>query len=73
MGLVLYVLKTDVGRLTPFNVQLGQLCEGILDMGDRYIYLPLEGKLVEVLSVFTQHQIDYHLTSEEKVVEGVMY
>jgi hypothetical protein len=73
MGLVLYVLKTEVSKLTPSNVQLGQLCEGILDMGDRFIYLPLEGKLADVLSLFTQHHIDYHLASEEKVVEGLIF
>jgi hypothetical protein len=64
MGFIIYIAKADALRVSKLNDQLSHLCECILERNDCAVYLPLAGKVIDVLEIFAKNSIEYQLKDE---------
>jgi hypothetical protein len=64
MGFIIYIAKADALRASRLNDQVSHLCEGILERNDCLAYLPLAGKVIDVLEIFAKNSIEYQLKDE---------
>ena len=64
MGLVIEVSKLEALKVSEVNGKVSLLCEKIVDQNDNFIYIPIGGKVIDVLKIFQQNNINYQLKSE---------
>lgn len=61
MGFVIHISKSEEQKVIPVNPELVVLCEGVVDQGDHFLYIPQVGKLFNVLKILGDHHITYEL------------
>jgi hypothetical protein len=64
MGFLIRIPKTDQSKALALNGQLLELCEGIVDREDYLIYIPLSGKVINVLKILSEKKVSYELKSD---------
>ena len=64
MGFVIYVPMKESANGSSMNDQALALCEGILERDGYYLYIPLSGKLIDVLRILAENNISYEIKSD---------
>lgn len=59
MKAIVTVFKTELKQREFAEIQLHSLCKEVKEVGQAVIFSPLDGKLVELLSVLRFHKIAY--------------
>jgi hypothetical protein len=59
MALVIRVSKSERAKVQALNSHVTHLCEAMEDDGEDQIYVPVSGKLIDMLKLFYQHDIPY--------------
>ena len=63
MSLIIVVPKEKVSEVSLQN----DLFEKVIELEDYVHYVPMPGKLAEILNLFTQNSVVYHITSAQDV------
>ena len=64
MSLVIEVSKPEALKVSELNGKVSFLCDKIIEQNDNFIYVPLGGKVIDVLKIFMQNDINYQLINE---------
>jgi hypothetical protein len=64
MGFIICVSNVEAEKTSALNGQVLHLCEGVVKQDDHYIYIPLSGKLIDVLKIFAENNIIYELKTD---------
>ena len=64
MGFVIYVPMREHAKASSLNDQALVLCESILERDGHYLYIPLSGKLINVLRILAENNISYEIKSD---------
>jgi hypothetical protein len=66
MGLVILVTQTEAEKASALNGQITLLCEAVVVREGHLTYIPLSGKLIELLKILRQNNVNYHLENEPR-------
>lgn len=61
MSLVICVNKASIDKTPDFHSHVLNLCSDVMEKDDLFIYVPIGGKLVEIIKLLTQHSIKFDL------------
>jgi hypothetical protein len=70
MGFTIRISKTDEPKLSVLKDKIDNLCEGVVEHDNSFIYLPLTGKVINILKIFVENDVKYELN--DGPIEGVL-
>lgn len=61
MALVIRVSKTELPKIQALKDHVSELCAAVTETEDDHIYVPMSGKLLDMVKLLYQHNITYVL------------
>jgi hypothetical protein len=61
MGVIIFVTKAEAIKHLTSQADIIRLCKTVVEMEDHTVYVPLAGKLLDLITYFNENSITYEL------------